>query len=578
MPGRFDDFLKGQGTPAGSAGEDAAVPDAPVASAAPGAQGASTLQGILDPSSVPAGAPEPAPLGMPFLGRVGAGAVQGVRDIAQTGANAANWVDPNAMPATAAALQRQTAAFRQRYGSSLPANLAEIASGTLVTAPVTAAAAATLPLDAVAAIPAVGAVAAPAIEGAIAGGGTNALMSGGTGQNPLTAAATGAVGGGAIGAGFGMLGRLGSASGPVQQMAQRLGIDLSYGQRAGGFAKRVEDTTAPLPGSGAASFADQQNQQITGVLARNAGIPGTVSQITTPELNAARQAAGNLIQSNAARIQVQEDPQLWNDLANTENLSQVAGSNTPQANVVRNLTGQITNILANNNGTMGGSDLASFISHNSALDHALNYSGDNAALVRGFAGDIRQALLDNAARSPGTDPGAIADLGQARYQYKVLKSIEPVITKTPDGTEAMSLPALAQSIRRNFDMNQTGPGNDMQDLARLISGPLATLRSSGTAERSLMQQMLGLGGGLGGSGALWALGHPTAAEAALAATGVPYAGGALLGRAMRFGPGMNWKPWSAYQQATNPLAPRLFGPAVGNALLGAPAPSGGAVQ
>lgn len=514
----------------------------------------------------------------PVLQATGAGLVQGVRDVGQT---LTGWT--GAFPTWHQHMVENTAAYRQKYGSSIPASLAEGAAGMLTTVPATAAAAAMLPEAAISSIPVVGAYALPALEGAIAGGGSNLLMSGGTGENPLSAGLTGALGGGVIGGALSKLGAMTAGSQAVQDAAQRLGIRLSLGQRAGGLLKNIEDVTQPLPLSGAGEFASQQNADVTRVLANNAMAPG-VSSIDTPGLEAMRQAVGQRIGNIMGQFDVPYDAGLHNDVTNILRESLEGGPGTEYAHRTQNLVDQLQNLATGNAGRAGpgisGQQFQQFIAHGSALDRALNFTGTDYQQVRSLAGDLRQAMIDAAERSPNTAPGAVDALREARYAYKVIKTIEPVIQRTPEGSETMSLPRLGTAIYNNFIKGQTSlpqpgqMGHDMLDLYQLINGPTAPIRSSGTAERSLVQRMLGLGApgaGLSG-GALAALGYPGAAETALTG-GAIAGGGGLLGRAMRFGPGMGgkgpvWGPWARYQQLTNPLMPRAMGPMVGNMLTG----------
>lgn len=555
MASDFDAFLSGKG--AAPAAEQEATPAAAPDSTAQGGSGG--VSGYVPP----------------ILQAVGAGGLQGLRDIGQTVTGLTSKVGIGT--GLNADLAAATQAFRERYGSSWPAWLAEQATGIAATAPLTGGIGSALGGAARAAVPLAARWLGPMVEGAIAGGGTNALMSGGEGQNPLTAAATGAVGGGLIGGGLGLLAGKVTASPAVQAAAQRLGISLTTGEQAGGFLKGVEDATAPLPFSGAGQLATQRNAQIADVLGRNAGMGTGVSRIDTPMLENARQAVGNRIGQIASQFDIPYDHGLANDFGQILSDSHMAGPDTAQAQWARNLIDQADN-LATAQGKTGapgitGQEFASFIAHNSSLDKALNYTGQNALEVKQVAGDIRQALIDAAQRSPNTPQGALDALRDARYNYKVIKTIEPIIQKTPDGTETMSLGPLATSIGRNFKSTIAQPG-DMQDLYQLLNGPLQAMRSSGTAERSMMQRIIGMGpgAGIGGGGLLWALGHPGAAEAAALSAGVPALGGGLLGRAMRLGPDMGgkgvWGPWARYRGFTNPLMPRAAGPMVGNMLIG----------
>lgn len=519
-------------------------------------------------------------LNVPLLQSAGAGIVQGTRDVAQTISNwgeAANarvpWLDAidrdvGWFPPQGSTLPQQTQAFNQQYASDIPAQLSRI-GGEIGSTPGVMMGARAVGALAEAA-PIVGRYLAPIVSGAFGGGAQNLLVSGGTGQDAGQALATGAAGGGALGGLFGAAGAwMGrNASAVIDAAADRLGIRLSQGQRVGGIAKRVEDTTKILPGSGASRFAQDQREDITRVIAREAGIPGPVRQIDTATLNAAETRAGDAIENAARRITIQPNQRFTTDLGDIVTRARQAGPATQQAATADSLGTQLLHLLRNNGGQLPGAEFQRFISRGGPIDTALNSSVPE---VRAVGTAMREALF-RAAESSGTaSREALRDLAEARYQWKVIQTVRPAVTRTLTGTDEMSLPGLSNAIRNEFDMRRFGPGNDMQDLARLISGPLRDLPSSGTAERAAWQRWLGLGGAEAGpAGLMWALGQPHLAETYLAATGIPLAATAVAGRLSRFGPGLGIPSLEAAREGFNPLLPRLMGPHVGNQLLAPP--------
>jgi hypothetical protein len=551
-------------------------PPAPVPPTWWGRNVTAPLAAMADPS-IPQ-PPDNNLLGQPWLQSLGAGVNQGVREVGTT----LNHVDaylaknlpgyasldkaigytPGQNDASDAAASK---AYQEQYGPDWWAAGGRLAGNLLATAPVALPARA---LGAAAeALPVVGRYAAPALEWGTAGGAANAATSGGT--TPADWArdfALGAAGGAALGAGGTLAGRvlLGAGDTAAQAIAKRLGIDLSTGQTGNATARWVEDTTAPFPGSGAGPFAQTQRQQIANTVWKEMGQPGEVSHITTPLLNQAEDRIGNAIESAAQKIDVPEQP-LWKPLSIVENAATQAGPDTEQARTFRSLSTQLQNLAINNNGVIPGDQLAKFLARGGPIDTAL---GSSKQEVRAVGQGTKTALLDTAANNGNaTTQQALDDLSNARYQWKVLQTVRPSMDKVPGGSEEMSLPALKNAIQNQFDMTQTGAGYNMQDLSRLLAGPLTGLPSSGTAERLLRQKILtGLVEGVGAAGAaggsLFA-GMPHVAAAAAAMPVVP----ALLGRALRYGPGLGITPLAAIQRGLNPLTARVAGGAVGNALL-----------
>jgi hypothetical protein len=522
----------------------------------------------------------------------GAGLVQGGRNVAQTVGgfidDAGNWVDAR-VPWLAAIdratgvdftrpvnqLQMQTENFRKQYGSSIPAGIGEVVGDIGATVPLTGAFGSALGAGA-RALPIIGRVAGPAVEGAVAGGAGNALISGGTGEDPGRALATGAAGGALLGGvpalvGAGVRALGGGVPSAISGIADRLGINLSTGQRTGGVAKRIEDVGAGIPGSGADQFARTQNSQIAGVIAREGGIPGPVVKLTPASVSDGLTAAGNRMETAASKIDVPGDNTTLGALGTIHTNASISGTDAPQAKTVATLNDRILNIMANNNGTMPGPDFQKFIAKGGELEAAINSSNPDVANA---AQQVKDALLDAANRSGAASADAVKDLQTARYNYKVLKTAQPVINNSADGSDTMSQAALAARIRGgtqnpNFDMSRSGPGNNMQDLARLIEG-IKPLRSSGTAERAAWYGALGIGGT---GGAAYALTHPDQAEDFIGGTVPAAIGIGLAGRGLRFGGGLGIPGVSGVTGAANPLVPRLFGPHVGNLLLQPPPPN-----
>lgn len=559
---------------------------------------------MRQPELVPPGQQPQLLLGNPLLTELGAGTVQGMRDVAQGINNLAAWADRN-QPAwlpqtdqwmaqhgwfsapTGSTIPAETAAERQQYGESWPASAAEFAAPIVATwgplgalgrgvgAATRAVTGGTLPTEVAGAVPRAATVAGrvldPTLQGGTVSGIGNALTSsGGTTpgqlgyQDPRYALATGALGGGLIGGGLGALGaRVGASE--AHAAARRLGIDLTLGQEKGGFAKSVEDITRYFPWSGAGPKAVELRQQIARVVGRNMGV-GPVTKITNETLTHAETNAGRLMdQAEHINVDGNVDRRFLNTLANIH--ANATAGEVPQ---ITRLVDRIQDIMANHGGVLPGNELHNLIANGGALDRMTTY-GDRA--VSGYAGEIKRALQQAAQRSTNVDPrfpNAAAEFRLGRYYWKVIKTVEPTIERVGSSDE-MSLPKLATAIRGtvrtpNFDMRAAGAGNEMQDLARVIEGPLAELPSSGTGRQNLMMRLMGIGeaGGLGAAPFF----APDWLNNYLSYTAPPALGASALGRYMRFGPGMGWVPPEIFRG--NPLMSRVFGPNLGNRLLSGP--------
>lgn len=432
-------------------------------------------------------------------------------------------------------------------------------------------------------------IVAGAIRGALAGGAGSALTSGGYGDNPLTAGAEGAVGGGAIGGLTGALVR------PVQSFltstADRLGIDLSAGQSRGGILTRLEDLSGPIPGGGADKLAKTQNQQMVNVLQRNMGVPETGS-LDLPSVQVARRAAGQDMGNVAGTMSVDGTAQVPSGVAGgaplslSDRLDQIydqanttgtAAAPTEAARAADTLRTQINASIANGGGSMPGSDLKTFLATGNTLDRLADHSNTE---VQKVAAEVRSALFNAVDNTPTNPPDVLKDFQAARLRYKAALTSAEAIGKA-GSSEAMTPAGLKQAIQRNYMDplmgGATGPGYDMPDLARLIQA-IPKLASSGTAERQTLYNAILGAGTAATAGGLGYLASPNALSAGLTAA-APLAALSAAGRISRFGAGAvpGGNAIAPYIQAVNPLLPRLLGQGVGNLLTtgNMPRPGGG---
>lgn len=513
--------------------------------------------------------------GMPAAQRVAAGVMAGGRDVAQGLVHAGNWVrnevgapiNPT-WQAIESKLAEQNAAWEQQHGGEFTSWASRLGGDILAAGPFTEGALAATPeIAGAAAIPR---IANTALRGGVAGGATNVLTAQSQGQDPGNALLEGAAGGAALGGATGAAGayfnRMGGTPGMRQALGNQLGIRISTGQRLGGAWQRIEDTAAPLPGSGAARFAGEQRGDISAMIDREltGQAQGGNRQITSAYLNQQEGRIGNAIDQAANQINVTAPPgntTFIDALNNIRTNAQIQGPQTsgPAADALYN---QITSIMANNNNAIPGPEFARLIARGNVIDSAARSADPNIAA----AGRATREALFNAAQNSPTAPRAALDaLQQGRYQWKVLQTVEPAIERSVGGTEEMSLARLAQSIYTN---PYTRPNEPLYGLMQLL-GSTRGLASSGTAERAMWQRLLLGGEAAGGAGAAWwAAQHPDEAEHYAVNYGLPV-GATLLGaRALRFGPGMGYNWLQAAQQAYNPLLPRIAGPYTGRQILG----------
>lgn len=567
---------------------------------------AAPVRSMYDPTQ---GGPMNYLLGQPLLQNIGAGIFQGTRNVAQRlneweqaadqnypwlanldRAAAANPTVQNALSAvnrwmpspvsvggtqaqladTGQRLAAETKAYRTQYGDSLPAAGAEIAGNLLTTYPLAAIGWGLRGLGE--ALPILrGLTETTNVAGTSAG--QNILTT--PGQDWRTAGEQGAAGGIAV---HGVLGSVAGQFGaaPATQAlrdADNLGFDLTTGETRGGFAKKVEDVTEPLPFSGGEAKAAEHRARINQILTRNMGVPES-PVLNSDTMDTARANAGRLMdQIQNITVDANRDQQFLGTLANIDSRARL-GQVTP----INTLVDRIQNIMANYGGTLPGNELHNLLARNGDVDSLIR-TGTRAEKI--FAQGIRGALQDAASRTadPTLYPGASAANQQAvdafnagRYYWKVIKTVEPLVNKTGSADE-MTYAGLAQRIRGPVNSPNFDPrlGGDMPALQRVLSGPLAALKSSGTGRQMIVARLLGLAGGEGGLGAATAIFRPENFNTYLSTVVAPTLGAIGGGRILRYGPGMGNPITGAAGELFNPLAPRVFGPAVAtNPLLNPP--------
>lgn len=268
----------------------------------------------------------------------------------------------------------------------------------------------------------------------------------------------------------------------------------------------------PLSGYGA-NIADQQtsfNRAISNTIGENA------DKITPEVMDAAKTRLGQSYEDIAKQTTVKADDKLGSDFNSIA--TDVNSTLAPSERSI--IHGQISNILdkIKGPGEIDGETYQSLIRTGSPLDRATKSSDSN---VKFYAGKVKDALIDALNRSAPED--LQAQLKATNSQYKAMKTIEPLVEKSPTGDISPAL--LMGATRKSYGGMAYGGGGDLGDLSRIGQRFLKPLPSSGTSERLSAGRILGLGGlGLGEGAALYF--HDPIMGAQVAALGM----GGLLGK------------------------------------------------
>lgn len=480
-----------------------------------------------------------------MLESLGAGIGRGVKDVRDTIVKGADWVDrkvpalsrldesalgitPAQRAARVADLDREERAYDQRYGKSLTAAAARIGGNLVATAPVLG------PVgDGVGAVLGAGRAAVgfgdnlltqgltAAARGSVEGAAGGALTAGGYGEDPIAAARQGAEFGAGLGVAapamvgaaraIGSTAKGGSLSPEVARLAktaiERYGIPIPVGQMSdNSMVRTLDQYSRRIPLSGGDAETAVQQAAFNRAVGETIGLTGA-RKITPDDWQAAKRAIGQRMDDIGRQTTIKADQQLLDELAALHD--ELPSTMTDQE--ARPVQRQIDNVLNafDANGEMNGQLYQNLTKTNAPLAKAIGNRNSN---IGNAAMDVKNILAGAALRSlqaSGT-PELAKHLTHARFQYKNLKTIEPLVNKSPTGD--ISAPGLLEAVRSKFgdNMAEAGP---LGDLGRIGKRFMKEPADSGTPTGQTVMSGLAKAGGIG-AGVVTGAMHP--AEAALA--------------------------------------------------------------
>lgn len=330
------------------------------------------------------------------------------------------------------------------------------------------------------------------------GAGTNALINGADalarGQDPGQSAGIGAlVGGGlpVVGKGLGVVGRAllsppaDTATNRLVQRAADLGIPLRPAQiSTSPFVNKLDQMVGKIPGSGMGALVDAQHEGFNRAVANTFG--ENASAITPDVMAAAKKRIGADFDAVEKGTTVQFDHPLISDLKGIVN----DASGVLEPGQIAPLNNRINAIIDQaKNGEFDGETFNNMMKKGAPLSRLQSSTDPN---VKYYAGQIRSALQDALERS--ATPEMAQKYNRARYQYKNLKTVQPLAEKAPTGDVSPLL--LAAQVRKANPNFAYGSGGDLADIARIGQRFMRQPPDSGTP---LGNRVLGLlaGGGAG---------------------------------------------------------------------------------
>ena len=405
--------------------------------------------------------------------------------------------------------QAGLSSFNENYGSSIPAAIGRIGANAVMTAPVARLASAAV--GAAGAAAGVGAATSPFVnalsrgalaigQGAAAGGAVGGLTAAGSGQDVGQGALQGAAFGGAlapIGAGLSAAGRsiLGGAVSPeraalAQTARDTYGIPLTAPQISSSSGMKYAAGAAEVMGGHTGPSTADQMGAFTKAVSNTFGEDAPA--LTRQVMSQAQTRLGAEFDRIAGATTINADNQFISDI---HQVAQDAGQVltpqevTPLQNQIDNITGAVQP-----NGTISGDAYQALTRKGAPLDRAMASDNPNVSY---YAGQIRDTLDDAMTRSltANGQSDLLADLQNARFQYKNLKTIEPLVNKSPDNqVSPLLLQGRVNSQFQGRAMQGAGPLGDLADIGQAF---FRDAPNSGTAQRSLMIGRVGeIGGAL----------------------------------------------------------------------------------
>lgn len=335
------------------------------------------------------------------------------------------------------------------------------------------------------------------LGGAGLGGGITAAMGGDQediARNALLGAGAGAAVGGVAKAGNALLGKTSPETAKLAQKAiEDYGIPISLGQMSDNpMVRFADDVIAKMPFTGGGVSAAEQQAAFNKAVANTIG--ETADKITPDVMAAAKSRLGNVFDSVATRTPIitagpDFDQRMLDIISNAQMV-------LPESEI-KPLMAQWSDIVdkfGKGGNSISGETYQALTRKGAPLDLATRSADPN---IRHYATQMRNAL-DDALEASAT-PDVIADLKQARAQWKAMKTIEDLAEKSPTGDISPAL--LLGAARSSFNDMAYGGGGALADLSRVGQKFLKAPPSSGTAERTAIMNMLTKVGGVGGLGA-----------------------------------------------------------------------------
>lgn len=265
---------------------------------------------------------------------------------------------------------------------------------------------------------------------------------------------------------------------PIAQRALEYGIPLTRSQIGDSkFNQGLASVAEKMPLSGGAKFRETQQNAFNKAVASTFG--EDADKITPDVVNNAYKNIGAKFNEVHSGLEVKVNDDILDKL------------NSIEEDAKYSITGDHFKIVQNNidkflgdidkNGTVSGEKLNSLRSN---LAKTLKNNRNDASP---YLNHIHDLIMDAAI---GNNPAAQKMLTEARFQYKNLKTIEPLVSKDTTGDVSPTL--LTNAVRQSYRDFSRGAGGKLGDLARIGNAFLKEkIPNPSTPERQMMYKIAG---------------------------------------------------------------------------------------
>ena len=240
------------------------------------------------------------------------------------------------------------------------------------------------------------------------------------------------------------------------QRAQDLGIPIRPSQASTSpFINKMDQMVPKIPGSGMGTVIDEQRSGFNRALSNTFG--ENADRITPDVMAAAKKRLGSEFDTVEKNTSVRFDRSLAGSLGTVlRDANSVLEPN--QIAPIANRITEISNLVKN--GEFDGKTFNNMLKKNAPLNRLQNAIDPN---VKYYAGEIRTALQDALERS--ATPDMAQRYNMARYQYKNMKTVQPLAEKAATGDISPTL--LLNEVRKSNPNFAYGSGGDIADIARI---------------------------------------------------------------------------------------------------------------